>query len=200
MQIRKTVLAAVAGLWIGLSGAAIAAMAPPPPITVTVTQASGVAGSTVKPTFSFDVNGFLFESIDLRMTFTDPLLTFDLASSTVSYNGGSSAWTSLPNFNKAGPSVLGDVAWFSFSSFAAMPEPFTGALVLRPAFTIRNGAPLGATAVTVAGSIGTDAVFEERSFDHSVAVTVSAVPEPELWLLWLGGIGLLAWKRSRLHR
>lgn len=193
MQIHKKFWAAVFGLLIGLSGAASAADIP-----VTVTPAAGLAGSTVKPSFSLDVNGFAFASFDLSLTFTDPLLSFDLDSSTVSYNGQSRLLADLPAFFSSA-SVNGDLHTILFSAFAAEPETLTGPLVLRPAFLIRNGAPLGNTSVTVSGSIGEQPLVGERDFNSSATITVSAVPEPEIWLLWLGGVGLLAWRRSRLQ-
>ena len=193
MQIHKKFWAAVFGLLIGLSGAASAADIP-----VTVTPAAGLAGSTVKPSFSLDVNGFAFASFDLSLTFTDPLLSFDLDSSTVNYNGQSRLLADLPAFFSSA-SVNGDLHTILFSAFAAEPETLTGPLVLRPAFLIRNGAPLGNTSVTVSGSIGEQPLVGERDFNSSATITVSAVPEPEIWLLWLGGVGLLAWRRSRSH-
>ncbi len=198
MLIRRQFRAAIAGLCIGLWGLAHAAA--PPDIPVTTTAATGMAGSTVKPSFSFDVNGFDFEAFDLTLTFTDPVLSFDLGSSTASYNGNTMPWANLlAVFLPSGPSAIGDVGTFQFSAFSLAPESITGALVLQPAFQIRNGAPLGNTTVTVSGSIGSEPLVGERYFSSDATITVSAVPEPELWLLWLGGIGLLAWKkRSRL--
>jgi hypothetical protein len=193
MQIRKKVWTAFFGLWAGLSGAVFAADVP-----VTVTPASGLPGSTVKPGFSLAVNGIDFVTLDLTLTFSNALLSFDLGSSTISYNGQSKLWSSLPGFiTPPGPLTAGT---FLFGSLDLNSVNIIGPLVLEPAFQVRNGAPLGDTTVTVSGSICCDPVFEERYFDSSAAITVSAVPEPEVWLLWLGGVGLLAWRRLRLQR
>lgn len=194
MQTFRHIRGALVALWLGLCAAAFASAQPLP---VTTTPAAGVAGSTVKPAFSLDVNGFLFESLDLTLHFSDPMVSFDLASSTAQVNGQTLAWTALPGYFGIGPVVSGDVGSFQLSAFTIAPMTLTGPLVLRPAFQIRNTAPLGDTPITISGSFGTDPLNVERYFDSSATLTVSAVPEPELWLLWLGGLGLLAWRRTR---
>ena len=193
MQIHKKFWAAVFGLLIGLSGAASAADIP-----VTVTPASGQVGSTVKPSFSLPVSGIAYDTLDLTLTFPDALLSFDLGSSTAHYNGLSTLWSSLPGFYTPPPGTS-PAGTFRFGTVTLSSVSIVGPLVLKPAFQVRPGAPLGDTTVTVSGSISTDPVFEELYFDSSATITVSAVPEPEIWLLWLGGVGLLAWRRSRSH-
>lgn len=188
---------ALVAVWLGLCATAFAAA--PSPITVTTTSVAGLAGSTVKPSFSLDVDGFFFESFDLSLRFTNPVLSFDLGSSRVLYNGNLLPWDGLPNYNDngIGPVTIGDNTRFQFSTFSLGLANFSGALVLQPAFKILEAAPLGPTAIAISGSIGSDPQGFERFFDSSATVTVSAVPEPEVWLLWLGGIGLLAWTRKR---
>ncbi len=194
MQIHKKLWAAVFGLLIGLSGAASAADIP-----VTVTPASGLIGSTVKPSFSLDVSGIDYETFDLTLTFSDALLSFDLGSSTMGYNGQLTLWSNLPGFYTPPPGTSA-AGTFRFGAITFTSVNIVGPLVLQPAFQVRNGAPLGDTTVTVSGSICCGPVVEEPYFDSSAAITVSAVPEPEVWFLWLGGIALLAWKRLRLQR
>ena len=193
MQIHKKFWAAVIGLSIGLSGAASAA-----DIFVTVTPASGLVGSTVKPSFSLPVSGIAYDTLDLTLTFPEALLSFDLGSSTMHYNGQSTLWSNLPGFYTP-PTGTSAAGTFQFGTITLSPVNIVGPLVLQPAFLVRPGAPLGDTMVTMSGSISTDPVFEELYFDSSATITVSAVPEPEIWLLWLGGVGLLAWRRSRSH-
>ena len=192
MQIPKRLWTFAAGLLMGSSAFALA----PPPIPVTVTPAAGIAGATVMPSFSLDVNGYTFDSIELALTYTDPVLSFDLGNSTASYNGTTVSWAALmPSFFPLGPTTAGDVSTFEFFAFQVNAPTITGPLVLRPAFTVRTGAPLGGTVIGISGTIATDPVFEERSFSTDATITVSAVPEPEMWLLWLAGAGLIAWKR-----
>ena len=182
-------------LWLGVCTAAFAVAPSPPPIPVTSSSVAGLAGSIVKPSFSLDVDGFAFESFDLTLSFSNPLLSFDLESSRVHYNGDTMPWTALPGYSTPGPRVTGDVGSFQLSALTIEPPTFSGVLVLQPAFRIRDTAPLGNTTVSITGSVGSDRALGERYYDSSA--TVSAVPEPEIWLLWLGGLGLLAWKRKR---
>ncbi|MBL8338418.1 MAG: hypothetical protein JNM97_16750 [Rhodoferax sp.] len=195
MKICRRLWTLAVGLGLMFSSAAFALA--PPPIPVAVTPASGNPGSVVQPVFSLDVAGFDFESLDLTLTFSDPMLTFNLGSSSVTLNGVTQAWTALPLFLAVSPSTVGDVTSISFSSFTLAPEAFTGPLVLRPNFTVRGTAPLGGTLVSIAGSVGSEPLVGERYFDSSATVTVTAVPEPEFWLMWLGGLGLLALRRVR---
>lgn len=182
MLIHKRLWALAAGLLMGTSALALA----PPPIPVTATPATGMAGSMVMPAFSLDIDGFDFESFDLTLTYSGAVLSFDLGSSKVTYNGQQRAWENLPGFFSNGN---------FFSSFDPIAASITGPLLLQPAFQILGSAPLADTTVTIAGSVGSEPLIGERYFDSSTTITVSAIPEPEMWLLWLAGAGLVAWKR-----
>jgi hypothetical protein len=182
MQIRKRLWALAAGLLMGSSAFALEL----PPIPVTATAATGMSGSLVMPAFSLDIDGFEFASLDVTLTYSSTVLTFDLGSSKVTYNGQARAWTSLPSFSSNGN---------VFGSFDLNPVAVSGPLLLQPAFRIAVGAPLADTTVSIAGSVGEQPLVGERYFDSSTTVTVSAIPEPEMWLLWLAGAGLIAWKR-----
>jgi hypothetical protein len=181
MLTRKRLWALAAGLLIESH-----AMAAAPMIPVTVTPATGVSGSLVMPAFSLDIDGFVFESFDLTLSYSNAALSFDLGASTVSYNGQIRAWSNLPSFTSNGN---------VFGAFDLNPASISGPLLLKPAFRILPGAPLADTPVAIFGSVGSDPQFGESYFDSSATVTVSAVPEPEMWLLWLAGAGLIAWKR-----
>ena len=184
----------ISGLCLALSGAAWAAM--PPPIPVTVTPATGIPGATVQPVFSFDVTGFEFASFDLILSYTSPLLSLDLGNSSVTVNGVSSSWASVLPFL----TTASGAGSYEIHGFALEPALLTGPILLRPAFTISAGAPLGATEIQIEGSIGEQPLIGERSFSSVGIVTVTAVPEPEVWLMFLGGLGMLALRRARLAR
>lgn len=62
------------------------------------------------------------------------------------------------------------------------------------AFRVKDTAPLGQPlAIEVAGDVGAGDLED----DFGGVVNVSAVPEPHTWLLWLAGMGLLAWRGQR---
>lgn len=182
------------GLFFALSSVAWAAA--PPPIPVTVTPASGNPGTMVQPVFSFDVTGFEFASFDLILSYTSPLLSLDLGNSSVTVNGVSSSWSSILPFTTTATGA----GSYEVHAFALAPATLTGPILLRPAFNIAPGAPLGATQIQIEGSIGEQPLIGERSFASAGTVTVTAVPEPEIWLMFLSGLGLLAWRRARLAR
>jgi hypothetical protein len=193
-KICSALWALAGGLCLAFSSAAFAAA--PPMIPVTVTPASGNPGSMVQPVFSFDVTGFEFESFDLVLSYSAPLLSLDLGNSSVTVNGVTGSWANILPF----ATTTSGSGTYEVHAFAVSPTVLTGPIVLRPAFTIGNAAPLGPTQVQIAGSIGSEPAIGERYFDNTGTVTVTAVPEPEIWLMWLGGIGLLAWRRARLQR
>ncbi len=199
MNLRNKLIAAIAGLCMGFSGAVLAAIEPPPPVNLTITNASGAPGSLVSPTISLDIGGFLYEAFDLTFSYQASALTFLPGSSSVSYNATQNPFEALPTYFAGVASVTGDVATVSFGSFTTPGSSFTmnTPLLLTAVFQINNAALAGPYDISISGSVSTDPVFEERSF--SGLATVTAVPEPEVWLLMLGGFGLMAWKRrSRL--
>ena len=196
MYFRNKLIAAVAGLILGFSGAAFATVEPPP-VNLTITNAAGAPGSFVSPTVSFDIGGFLYDSLKLDFSYQASALTFKPLLSTVSYNNASRPFTDLPAYLQGPASVVGDVATISISSFDGVGFPMNTPLLLTAMFQLNNAALAGPYEIAISGSVSTDPEFEERSF--SGLATVTAVPEPELWMLMLGGLGLVAWKRrSRL--
>lgn len=197
MSLRTRLIAAVAGLCMGFSGAAFA-VAGPPPVDLTITNASGLPGSLVSPMISFDISGFSYDSFDLSFSYKASALTFKPLLSTVSFNGTPGPLSSLPGSYALGPvSVVGDVATVSFGSLDITSPTVLSPLLLTAVFEINPAAPAGPYAISFAGTASTDPVYEERGF--SGLATVTAVPEPEVWMLLLGGLGLLAWKkRSRI--
>jgi hypothetical protein len=191
MDLRNKLIATIAGLCMGFSGMAIANVAPP--VNLTITNAASTPGSLVSPTISFDIGGFLYEAFDLTFSYQASALTFKPQLSSVSYNGVPGPFTGLPAYLPGVASVTGDVATVSFSSFAAVGFTVNTPLLLTAVFQINNAALAAPYDISISGSVSTDPDFEERSF--SGLATVTAVPEPEVWMLMLGGLGLVAWKR-----
>lgn len=193
MSLRNKLIATAAGLWMGFSGAAWAVVAVPPPLDLTITDASGLPGSIVTPTIGFDVGSLVFKSLDLTFSYKASALTFRPLDSTVLYDGSSHPLNSLPTYALHAQPVVNDVATVTLSSFDLTGIPTTGPFILTAAFGINSLAPAGPYSVSVTGFVAEVPVWEEQSF--SGLVTVTAVPEPEAWLLMLGGLGLVAWKR-----
>ncbi len=197
MSLRTRLIAAVAGLCMGFSGAAFA-VAGPPPVDLTITNASGLPGSLVSPMISFDIDGFVYTSFNLTFSYKDSALTFLPGASTVSYNSTSGPFlSSLPAVTTGPKLVANDVATVTFGSLTLDTFPVNTPLLLTAVFQFKNAVPAGPYDISFSGTVSEDLVYEERGF--SGLATVTAVPEPEVWMLLLGGLGLLAWKkRSRI--
>lgn len=193
---RTRLMALLSWACLGLSGAAYAVE--PPPIDVSVSPVSGLPGSIVHPTLTLDITGFNLDVLDLDLAFDSAALSFLPSASTVTYNGHTVAFTDLPGFSPGVPGIGGDGLWHErYVSFSLFAVPVSGPLVLTGAFKIADAAMPGAYQIVASGYVTTDPVYEQRDFSGIAPLHVSAVPEPETWLLWLGGIGLLAARRTR---
>lgn len=192
MKIPKSLTAVMTGLWLGFAGPA-AAVLELPTIDLTAGDVSGLPGSVVNPTVSFPVNGFVFDSLTLVLGYDNTVMTFLPASSTVTYNGNTIGFQALPNYVVGTKQTEFGVWTERYGSFASPnpTPPITGTMLLTGAFQIMPGAVAGSYPIQVSGLISSGpSPFEEPEFNH--AVSVSVVPEPEVWLLWISGIGLLA--------
>lgn len=198
MNTSKTVLAAIAGLCLFATSAQ--AVLAPAEIQLTVSDATGLPGSIVFPTISFPINGFEFDSLTLTLTYDASVLAFQAGASTVTLNGASQALTSLPNYFAGAPTTVGGLQQTVYSAFSVNSVPVTGALVLTGSFQILGGAASGLYPVVFSGSVSTGPgpAFDEPDFSSQLSVAV--VPEPETWLLWIGGIGMLATRVIRRRR
>lgn len=190
MALRKHMVAVLAGLSLALAGPALA---DEPSLDLATTGASGLPGAIVHPTFSLDITGFSFDSLTLRLVYPTTLTllpgtsTASYASTPTPFNG---PWNSLPSY-ALGRSEQAGFWHDDITSFALVGVPVTGPLLLTGAFQIDPAASPGSYQIAVSGwvSTGPTLELEEPSFSGVAAVTV--VPEPEAWLLWLCGIGLL---------
>lgn len=83
------------------------------------------------------------------------------------------------------------------------PSILTGSIVLKPVFNLKPGFISGSATVTISKLQFDDANFNSDILADSsqpldyppIDMTVTAVPEPETWLMLLGGLGLLAVRR-----
>ena len=61
---------------------------------------------------------------------------------------------------------------------------------MRAVFAVSNAASAGPTNIRLHGIAGLD-VAGDVPFDVGVQIQIAAVPEPEAWLMFLAGLGLL---------
>lgn len=99
--------------------------------------------------------------------------------------------------NVAGQFAL-DAGYLLFGSYT-----LTGSIVLKPVFDMSPGFASGSSTVTISKLQFDDVNFNSDVLADSsqpldyppIDMTVTAVPEPETWLMMLGGLGLLAIRR-----
>ncbi len=196
MTLYKQALILGSAMWLATSGAYASA----PEIDWSMTGGAGAPGDVVHSTLVLNISGFDFDSFTLDLAYDPQVMTFLTAASTVAFNGVTIPFAALPNFSPPTGSFDGVGDWHAyFSSFSLNPVPVIGNLVLTGVFQIAGpgaGSPIpGDYLVRASGSVTTDLVYEERYFNAQTLVTV--VPEPESWLLWLGGVGLVALRLAR---
>ena len=165
-------------------------------VGVTHTDASGAPGGLAKPTLAFDIGtDYPFSSISMELTYDSSMLTFMTADSsvktgadTLSFNDFISALNSVSSIliiNDSSPGL------YALSAGTLLPLPVSGPVEFTLAFKLANGFS-SPSAVAYSGLISGN---DEDSFNGSM--NISAVPEPEVWLLWLSGLGLLATRTLR---
>jgi hypothetical protein len=187
---------------------------PPPAVSVTANPASLVmpgpgAKASVTLTFEF-LADYAFNSISLFVNYEKQFLTFNRGDSTVGVLG---AGSTVPLANAAalltsglpGSDVENDnpsVGEYSLSGYTiATSYPLLAGtkLVLTGVFDLSSSfAATTTTNVDMAVYVaGPSADLGQEDAFPGLRTTVSAVPEPETWMLLLGGLGLIA---SRVRR
>lgn len=164
-------------------------------------------------TFTFD-SDFDLAAFDVTIQFVPTLLSFNAAASTLSIGSDSAPISTVLNGLKAA-SFDGSDFDFNFStssgSFGTADTsgafrfvggylldsyliPAGSSVTLTGVFNLTGLAAGESTNVRVFGN-ALDTSFQNPTFD--VSASVAAVPEPETWMLLLGGLGLIA---SRVRR
>lgn len=196
MVLRKHLLAGLAGLWLTLAGPALA-VATPPSLGLVTTNASGLPGAIVYPTFSLDISGFTFDSLTLELVYPTSL-TLLPGQSTVSFAASPTPFGGPLNTlaGYADGRVEQSGYWHdNIVSLDVVGLQVSGPLLLTGAFQIGPAASPGNYQIVVSGLISTGPEIEEPEFHGAATVTV--VPEPETWLLWISGIGMLLARAAR---
>ncbi len=183
---------------------------------VTPGGVSVVGGGTlqVQPTFNIGfASGYEFISLDFTLTYSNAL-SFSKLEFTLPSNVGSPVSFSVTSANLAGPlpaapdftygvtvtapDMMSSV--LTFSGFPSSSFVLSGPVLLKTTFLTST---IGQSAVDLAGTSGPNAIsfasYTLDTFSSSALVTVSAVPEPEAWLMLLAGLGMFATLGRRRH-
>jgi hypothetical protein len=204
----------ICGLVISLAMYGVAGVVSAATIDASGTGASALRGAPASPTFTVNFgtpsSPYDLVALNFDLAYDSAVLTFNPDASTITYNGASRVGinTVLKQLapdsgtvcagNSCSSSVPGTftVGWFTLGS-VALNAPVT----LTAAFIVSPGAAVGSSStVTLTGTSGanvpvsTDFPFGVRDDNYlaSAAITVTAVPEPEGWLMLLAGLGLIA--------
>jgi hypothetical protein len=208
----KRVMDLVLAAGLVMSASATMAAAPLALFPTTAGHATGLPGSQVTPTLTFDfAGGYDLTGILLSFTYESSMLSFNAGASTVSISvpfGPTTVQSVVTYQDLVDEMSNADSAFFidvndapgSFSLAVAYPPalsypmPAGTQFVVNGVFTIAPSATLGVPLpIEITGQLGNQAGFD----DFANTVNVTAVPEPETWLMLLGGLGLLA---TRIRR
>lgn len=204
---------AAAGL-LGLaasSAQAVVALPVSASVEPTVLVAPG-PGTQAITTLTYDFGAdYAFNSIFLKVDYDPAFLTFNRAASSVSVVGMPPA-VSLPDAVMLldagfGPGVdvdndnsgAGQYTLSGLTIEPSYPLPAGTKLVLSGVFDVKSALTAGtSTNVFISTTLAGSALdpFQEDTFSD-MQITVSAVPEPETWMMLLGGLGLLAARARR---
>mgnify|MGYP000914004858 CR=1 FL=1 len=172
-------------------------------VSVVHTDASAAPSAIALSTVTFDIGtDYPFNTLDVLMFYDSNLLTFQPDMSTVTIGSASAiglnnfiaalqtatAGNFVPNFGT--PGIYG----FTTSITPGQtPILVSGPVTVSAAFLL-SGNLSGPAFVDYEGAISG---AEEHLFGNTI--TITAVPEPETWLLWAAGLGLLGrFSRRRL--
>lgn len=202
---------------LGMTGqAAQAAQAVESAMAVSAINATANASGQAFPYFVFQFNtDFDLAGFEVTVEYQPAKLSFNAASSTLAAAGSAYRLPEALAMMEAASVVPGTGPDFFYSPDQADfgtdihsgSFNFNGAylsqtyriaagstVVMMGVFNLQPGFDAGNTQVRVFGQ-AIDPAFNSEPFD--VTATVSAVPEPETWLMVIGGLGLIA---SRVRR
>lgn len=159
----------------------------------------GTPGGQVTATWTYDFGtDYPLWMATMEVSYDPALMNFLPEMSSVDVNGAPYSFAGmLAALETLDPDVSHNVApgIVAFSFFLPLDGPasvpvsgpvtFSAVFVLAPDFS-------GPAYIDFSGAVAGD---EEQLF--SGTITVTAVPEPETWLMWLGGLGLLASRYAR---
>ena len=201
-----------------LAGSPAMATMAPVSLLEPLTAGSGVpgGGDPAKPAFSVQFTDYDLVSVGFSLTYDPSVLQFNPSQSSVTYNG---VTRMLPEFFLdlgALASLSGGGFWFDGEDVgpgelifnAGFIDPgsrvLNGTLTVHTAFNllpIFDGSPAQLPKIESLLFVNRDGGYDELvQVDNLPTLSISAVPEPETWLMLLAGMGLLgavAKRRSR---
>ena len=161
---------------------------------------TGAPGGQVTATWNFDIgDNYPFNGANFSMEYDPASMGFLAEGSKVTVNGTEYGFLSvLADLSSLGGDMTSNVSpgTVAFAVYLpVLPElvsiPVTGPVTLSATFELASTFT-GPAFIDFEGAVGGE---EESLFSGSIQVT--AVPEPETWLMWLGGLGLLAARYAR---
>lgn len=190
MKATNTISSILLAAGLGLSVATQAAV-------VSSSGAAGIPNGLAYATMNFDIGtDYPFTSFDIAIDYEPKKLSFDAGMSTVNVGANTygfgdflSLLAANTDYFLANPDPGNGM--YSLSAFALNPIYVSGPVEITVALRLAQDFTSGTSLVNYAGSISGD--LDEDLF--SGHFSVSAVPEPGVWMLWLGGLGLLAMRR-----
>lgn len=161
---------------------------------------TGAPGGQVTATWNFDIgDNYPFNGANFSMEYDPASMGFLAEGSKVTVNATEYDFLDvLADLSSLGGDMTSNVSsgMVAFSVYLPVfPElvsiPVTGPVTLSATFELASTFT-GPAFIDFEGAVGGE---EESLFSGSIQVT--AVPEPETWLMWLGGLGLLAARYAR---
>lgn len=191
-----------------LAGSAAMATTAPVSLLEPLTAGTGVPGGVdpAKPAFSVQFLQFDVVAAAFSLTYDPSVLQFNPSQSSVTFNNSTRM---LPEFlldletlaSLSGGDFLFDFAdaggelIFNAGFVGPGSSLLNGTLTVQTAFNLRPAFAAGTSQLLQIESllfVDADGVFTELApFDNLPTMTISAVPEPESWLMLLAGMGLL---------
>lgn len=164
---------------------------------------------------SFDVP-YEMLSMNLEVVYDSTRLALDISGSQISFGGVDYSYGNFIAALNAEKSATSGDFYFNETNvegkyaldagyYLLGPYILTGGIVLKPVFDLKPGFVSGSTTVTISKLQFDDVNFNSDVLADSsqpldyppidMNVTAVPVPEPETWLMMLGGLGLLAARR-----
>jgi len=203
------------GLSSPMAHAGLGMPAESPTLTTSATGAIAPVSGQAFPSFTFTFDGdYDLIAFDVTIQFDPALMSFNAAASTLALGSDSATLPTVLNGLKAasfdgtdfdfnystssgGFGTADTSGAFNFSGgylFQSLLIPAGNSVTLTAVFNLTGLAAGQGSQVRVFGET-LNSEFQLQPFD--VAASVTAVPEPETWMLLLGGLGLIA---SRVRR